>query len=166
VVDAQGRPVAGWIEIAPYRKGERTAVLYPPNLHRQIDGNGEFPLPMPSEISIVRATREDPVTGLATDDRTPNVLLDPLDPPPGKLELVLREPIEATFEGPPGAGLGLEVLDELGLVVETRAAVENARWLVELPPGRYRARLARPGRAGTGEASFELIDRPVQVALP
>jgi len=50
--------------------------------------------------------------------------------------------------------------------VETRAAVENARWLVELPPGRYRARLARPGRAGTGEASLELIDRPVRVALP
>ncbi|MEE8147596.1 MAG: hypothetical protein V3T24_08335, partial [Longimicrobiales bacterium] len=40
VVDAEGRPVKAWIEIAPLEPGTYVGELYPPNLHRTTDGQG------------------------------------------------------------------------------------------------------------------------------
>lgn len=165
-VDAQGKPAVGWVEIAPYRRGERVRDLYPPNLHRSLDGNGEFRLPMPAEVSIVRVTLADPATGMQTNRLSQNVLLDPKRPPLGKLELVVLEPILVRFDAPQGEGARIEVLDELGLVVATPLSRDEEAAHAELAPGRYVARRVDGADRGLGETPFVVAGDLLRVTLP
>lgn len=162
VVDAEGKPARAWIEIAPYQRGARTSDLYPPNLHRSTGGDGEYVLPMPSAPSIVRATLMDPRTGIPSDDRSPELLLDPERPPLSEIVLVLREPIPVRFEAPSGARI--DVLDALELVVASASGEKRAS--CEIVPGAYRARAFDASGTALGEARFELVDRPLTVTLP
>jgi hypothetical protein len=168
VVDAQGRPVSAWIEIAPFREGERVDRLYPPNLHRITGGDGQYRLPMPSAPSIVRARSAVPPRMLPTDDQSPNVLLDPAAPPTEPLLLVVREPLNVTFELPTDEGFVLEVVDELNVLVVAPPyrRLEEGQPVEELVPGTYRARLLDSQRALIGETAFTLLDTPQRVRLP
>jgi hypothetical protein len=164
-LDGQGRPVDGWVEIAPFRRGGRVRDLYPPNLHRSLDREGEFSLPLPSELSIVRVTLRDPDSGHQTSRVSQNVLLDPDHPPSGPLELVVREPIEVRFEIAPREGSRIDVVDELSLVVASKPAEEKVAPRFELHPGRYVARHLDPAGVPIGEAPFEILEKPLQVPL-
>ncbi len=168
VVDAEGRPVTAWIEIAPFREGERVDQLYPPNLHRITGSDGQYRLPMPSAPSIVRARSAVPPRMLPTDDQSPNVLLDPAAPPTEPLVLVVREPLNVTFELPADEGYTLEVVDEVNILVVAPPyrRLEEGQPVEELVPGTYRARLLDAQRAVVGETAFTLLDTPQRVRLP
>jgi hypothetical protein len=168
VIDAEGRPVTAWIEIAPFREGQRVDQLYPPNLHRLTGGDGEYRLPMPSSVSIVRARCAVPPRMLPTDDQSPNVLLDPAAPPSEPLVLVVREPVKVVFEMPPGDGFELAVVDELGVLVVAAPyrRTEEGLPAEELVPGNYTARLLDEVGAQIGETAFTVVDAPQRVRLP
>lgn len=168
VVDAAGRPVTAWIEIAPFRTGQRVDQLYPPNLHRLTGGDGEYRLPMPSSVSIVRARCAVPPRMMPTDDQSANVLLDPAAPPREPLLLIVREPVEVVFQMPAGEGLVLEVLDELGVLViaPPYRRAEEGLPVEELVPGNYTARLLDAARGLIGETAVTVLDAPQRVRLP
>ena len=166
VVDAGGRPVRAWVEIAPYQPGEHVDAVYPPSLHRLSDEGGLYRLPLPSSLSVVRATLALPPRMMATDDRSTNVLLDPHAPPLETLVLTVHDPTEVVFEVPALEGLVLEVLDVLDLGVARVRERSPGRLRTELVPGTYRARLRDAAGEVLGEASFFVGDEPLLLSLP
>ena len=150
VVDAQGRPVKAWLELAPYEPGRTTRELYHPNLHRSTDDRGRYQLPIPDSVSILRARPLDHYTsgrrgqtrqryGGTPEVETANILIDP-EKPPRELRVVARERVEVRFAPitPWSDDHHLTVVDELGLIVE-RVAGRTAEGLkTELVAGAYR----------------------------
>jgi len=165
VHDASGLPAVAWIEIAPYRPGERTEDLYPPNLHRYTDENGEFRLPVPAERSILRASLLDAEHMDSSGPRSPNILLDPGALPVGPLLIVIREPVEVRFDTEITDGVRIDVIDELGLVVAT-ATPQTDGLRVELTPGSYRARRFAGGSSESSETPLQVGSEPMRITFP
>ncbi|HVS19966.1 MAG TPA: carboxypeptidase-like regulatory domain-containing protein, partial [Planctomycetota bacterium] len=166
VVDEDGQPALAWIEVAPLREGGRADDLYPPNLHRHTDGQGRFELQLPSTLSIVRATRMDPARGPPTGDRSYDVLVDPQRAPPGELALVVARArrVEVTTADPLAARA--ELIDVHGVVVaEGRVAVGRPARL-DVPPGRYTARLLDGEGQDLGLRELEVRGEDVALTLP
>lgn len=143
VVDAAGRPVPAWVEIAPLEPGRFVGDLFPPNLHRQTKDDGTYLLPLPELRSVVRVRpylsarsgRGSPAVGSA------NYLLDPVAPP---VELVVlaveRVQVRVASRTPWGAGQRLTLEDEHGLVVSIAGGESNGPPTFEAVPGDYRVR--------------------------
>jgi|GEM_PF-3471549 len=143
VVDAQGEPVPAWVEIGPYERGRYVERLYPPNLHRQTDGEGVYEAPVPDRPSILRARplvlngrhRSYPEVGSL------NHLIDPERLPP-ELVVVAEDPVDLRVEpGTPWVeGQRVTFEDELGLVVDVAGGENSGGLGVDLVPGTYTAR--------------------------
>ncbi len=154
------------IEVAPHVRGASVEEHYPPNLWRWVDEKGELVLPMPSARSIVRATAVSLAEHYETGARSTDVVVDPNSPPAGPLVLLVRSPSEAIFDAVPSGTAKVEVLDEIGLVVESIALAEARSTRAELIPGRYRARAIDASGTSLQETSFVVGDEPVHVLLP
>ena len=153
VVDAEGRGLRAWLEIAPYEVGDEGRWeddLYHPNLHRQTDEEEGYLLPVPDRLSVVRA-RPIGRSGSGHDPRgyyggtpevgTANVLVDPDDPP---LELVLEERprVRVHFDTltPWVREHRLTVHDELNVIVDRIGDRTPEALRLELLTGRYTVR--------------------------
>ena len=165
-VDKNGAPTSAFIEVAPYVREASAEELYPPNLWRL--AQGDYRLPMPTVVSIVRARGWDAHGHHTTGALSLGVLLDPAHPPAGALELVVMDPHMVRFGALPVAAVALQVLDELELVVASRATTdrvgEELRG-IELIPGRYRARLRAQDGALVREIPFVVAHGPTKIAL-
>jgi 5-hydroxyisourate hydrolase-like protein (transthyretin family) len=165
-VDGRDQPAVGWLEIAPYRRGVEAKALYPPNLHRSLDPDGRFRLPMPTETSVVRVTPRDPQTRSQSPHPSLSVLLDPSAPPTTPLELVVLDPVRIVFEGAPLAGTRLQVLDDLGLVVAWPGSRAGRLCEALLVPGGYTVRRIDEDGAALNETSFTLGREALHLRLP
>jgi hypothetical protein len=165
VVDADGTPAWAFIEVGPYRRGASHKDLYPPNLHRLTDQEGSYELCLPSAVSILRATRAVLPPMQATNESSTSVLLDP-SAPLGSLKLVLRKPVEVTFDVRHDQAAAIVVWDALGLIAWMHVLGGEAAPPCELIPGDYRGRLLDNEASLLGEVPFTVRDERLQVRLP
>lgn len=157
VVDESGKPVEAYIEIGTLRANVRSNELYPPMIRHQSGKDGRVRLPLPTEVSIARASKDLGRSNGASSTqevrgaRSADVLIDPRALPSGPIELVIERDVRVRVEGSRADGARIEVLDELDVVV-ARATSERPSVLdAELVPGRYRARtIDADGVAGPG----------------
>lgn len=154
VVDANGKFVMAWVEIAPYVKGKSSFELYPPNLHQHTDGQGPFELPAPEASSIVRVRLIDGHFG-HSEIASGNHLLDP-QALPAKLVIVAQESVQVKAI-PSSTGTEEDrwlVYDSLDLVVDIDGGTGDL-WF-DLMPGEYTVkRLRADEELGSGRIRIE-----------
>jgi hypothetical protein len=154
VVDDEGNPrPATFVEIGPYKKGERSSELYPQMMRHHSGEGGRAKLPMPTDAAIVRAAVEIGRSHQASQEvrgmRSANVLLDPRSPPSQPIRLMLLQPVSVKLSTKHKDNVRLEVLDELDVVVARSVKDTDRKLEAELVPGRYRARtIAADGTTG------------------
>ncbi len=165
VVDEHGKPAQTWIEIGPYRPGERADDLYPSLSSRGTGPDGVTELALPAKRSIIRATvvEEGNYGMYSTDVRSANVLLDPEQLLPGPLVLVVHEPTEVALEIQASGAHTLELVDGLDLIVATMSG-EIELCTMRLCPGSYCARLVASSGEVLTQKRFDVREEPVRVA--
>ena len=168
VLDAEGRPCPSTLEITHYRRGAAVGELYHPNLHTTTDEKGRYSLPVPDQLSILRARPLFPYGEAArrTDViGTRNLLLDP-EELPRELILTVRAPVELSFTArtPWREGDRTTIEDEeLQLVIET---LERLGKKLRVVPGRY---LVRRWDAQGHELGSQVVfveSTPLSLELP
>jgi hypothetical protein len=142
--------------------------LYPPMLHRQTDSDGRCRLSLPAVRSIVRArvqggtSHGQPGSG----PRSANLLLDPDKLPPQPWKIVLREPIETTFEIGSRDVTAVEVSDELGVVDVWPKVDAKGHATCDLIPGRHHVRYLDAGGTSRSEQDFTIAKDAATVRGP
>lgn len=170
VVDAQGRPVSAWVEIASYAADTLEQRLFPPTLRHRSGDDGVARLPMPSERSIVRASvelarlpgavrRREP----SASARSSNAIVDPRTPPRAPLELVVRRIVAVQIQTKRVDVVRIDVLDEADVVVARDVELRAGRF--ELVEGRYRVRGFGVDGARVTERALTVGAEPVALEL-
>ena len=160
-----GEQRMAFVEVAPYRAGVPADSLYSPNLWRHVDEHGEYLLPQPSGVSIVRASMIDRLRGFTTDEKSANFLLDP-DTAPQSIRLVVLEPKEVTFSPIPHETAAIKIFDALDLVVEVTASEQKESSSIDLIPGEYRAQAVRADGKILSDTRFLLAEEDLRVPMP
>lgn len=163
VIDEQGQGCAAWLEIAPLQPGKFVEELYPPMLHRTTDPTGFGRVPVPSQLSIMRARRMDVRSRLPTNEISANSIVDPAQLPQHTITLRLQTPLSVTFTvTTPGR---VDILDEQELCVHSFDTNGRSKQL-ELLRGSYTARLRPTGGAAPIDTPFRVDQRSLAVLLP
>jgi len=164
VRDAEGQGVPALIEVGPHRPGLSVDEVFGPQKH-STDGCGAATLPRPAVPTVVRArfALARPAAGgrvrLELGPPSASVLLDPREPLPGELVLVLHgeRAVEVVLGARSRGAARVLIEDALGLVVAAEPVAGRDAVAAELPPGRYRA-VALDAAGGELAAAALLVD--------